>query len=234
MGTPESRNAQGVRRFLIAALLAAAAIGAVQSARADAPPSTAFGAFTVDPGNGDCVAATEPGIGATRLCDPINIIFPNQSLGSVVARLQAAGWSNGSGSVQWLHFATNTLVQVEWQLGWQDGPDPTQRYHVRLWQVAPNLTVGNVHHEHGTPHQIDMPWDQAETFLAAPLCSWWCQHLPLPDQAAMQGDSMLWRGWLNDAVATVIPAQPPATPPAQPQVEPKPKPKHRKRHHKPA
>jgi len=219
-----------VRRLLIAALLAAAAIGAVQPARADAPPSTAFGAFTVDPGNADCVAATEPGIGATRLCDPINLIFPNQSLASVIRRLQAAGWSNASGSTQWLHFATNTPVPVQWQLGWQDGPDPTQRYHVRLWQVAPNLTVGNVHHEHGTPHQIDMAWDEAEAFLAKPLCSWWCRHLPLADQAALQGDGMLWRGWLNDAVATVIPAQPPATPPAQP-TRVKPKPKRGKRLH---
>lgn len=188
--------------------------------------------FTVDPGNADCVPATELGTGATRLCDPINLIFPNQSLATVVARLQAAGWSNGSGSTQWLRFSTNTLVPVEWQLGRQDGPDPTQRYHVRLWQVAPNLTVGNVHHEHGTPHQIDMAWDQAEAFLAAQLCSWWCQQLPLAAQSALQGDSMLWRGWPNDAVATVIPAQPPATPPVQPQVQPKPK--HKKRHRKPA
>jgi hypothetical protein len=222
-----------VRRLLIAALLAAAACGAVQPAGAVPPLASAFGPFTVDPGNADCVPATEPGIGATRLCDPINIIFPGQSLDSVLARLHAAGWSNGSGTVQWLHFDTSTLVPVQWQLGWQDGPDPTQRYHVRLWQVAPDLTVGNVHHEHGTPHQIDLPWDTAEAFLAKPLCSWWCQHLPLDSQAALQGDGDMWRGWPNDAIATVIPAQPPATPPAQapPQkakAQPKPKKKHRK------
>jgi hypothetical protein len=76
MGAVESRNARAVRRLLIAALLAAAAIGAVQPARADAPLNGGFGVFTVDPGNTDCVAATEAGIGAIRLCDPINITFP--------------------------------------------------------------------------------------------------------------------------------------------------------------
>lgn len=208
-----------MRRFALAAFVAAAACGAAVSASADPPLGDAFGPFTIDPTNPACVAMTEPSIGATRLCDPINVIFPGQNLAQVVARLQAAGWSNGSGTVQWLDLNTPTLIPVGWQLGWPDGPDPTQRYHVRLWQVAPDLTVGNVHHEHGTPHQIDMPWDQAEAFLAAPLCSWWCRHVPLPQQAALQ-DGDLWRGWANDAIATVIPAHPPATPPAQPGLRP--------------
>lgn len=205
---------------MIAALVAAAVGGSTAPARADTPTASAFGPYTVDPGNGDCVAATEPGIGATRLCDPINIIFPDQSLDAVLARLHAAGWSNGSGSEQWLHFDTSTLVPVEWQLGWPDGSDPTQRYHVRLWQVAPNLTVGNVHHEHGTPHQIDMPWDEAEAFLATPLCSWWCEHLPIEAQTTQQGGTDFWRGWGNDGIATVIPAQPPATVPFRPPLHP--------------
>ena len=113
------------------------------------------------------------------------------------------------------------------QLGWPDGPDPTQRYHVRLWQVAPNLTVGNVHHEHGTPHQIDMAWDQAEAFLATPLCSTWCRQLALPAQAALQNGTSTWRGWPNDAIATVIPASPPAVPAFQPPLKPKAKKRHR-------
>ena len=197
---------------MIAAVIAAAVCGAAV-AHAEAPSTEAFGPFTLDPSNADCVPATLPSIGATRLCDPINVIFPDQSLASVVARLQAAGWSNGSGTMQWLAVG-QSLVPLGWQLGWPDGPDPTQRYHVRLWQVAPNLTVGNVHHEHGTPHQIDMPWDEAEAFLATPLCSWWCRHVAIEAQAALQGGE-LWRGWENDTLATVIPAQPPAMQPAQ-------------------
>jgi hypothetical protein len=204
-----------VRRVAIAAILAAAVGGAAVPAAAESPPTASFGAFTLDPGNQACIPGTDPSVGATRFCDPINVIFPGQSLDAVVARLQAAGWSNGSGTEQWLAVGTSTLLPVGWQLGWPDGSDPTQRYHVRLWQVAPNLTVGNVHHEHGTPHQIDMPWDQAEAFLAGPLCSWWCRHLPLPEQSMVQGGD-LWRGWQNDGIATVIPAQAPTTPPSQP------------------
>jgi hypothetical protein len=217
----------GVRRFALAALVAAAIGGSTLPARADTPSPDAFGPFTADPGNAACVAGTDPVAGATRFCDPINIIFPGQSLDAVLARLHAAGWSDGSGTTQWLRLDGATFVPVSWQLGWQDGPDPTQRYHVRLWQVAPNLTVGNVHHEHGTPHQIDMAWDQAEAFLAAPLCGWWCRHLPLEAQAALQGGSSTWRGWGNDAAATVIPAQPPAAAPFRPPLKPKHK-RHRK------
>lgn len=205
-----------MRRIVMAALVAAALGGVAVPARGDTPLASAFGPFTADPGNVDCIAGTDPVAGATRFCDPINIVFPGQSLDAVLARLYAAGWSNGSGTVQWLRLDGASFVPVDWQLGWADGPDPTQRYHVRLWQVAPNLTVGNVHHEHGTPHRIDMPWDEAESFLAAPLCSWWCQHLPLPAQAALQDGTGSWRGWPNDAVATVIPTRPPAATPFQP------------------
>jgi hypothetical protein len=217
-----------VRRLAIAALVAAAAGAAALPARADMPLAPTFGPFTSDPGNGDCVAASDPASGATRFCDPINIVFPDQSLDAVLARLHAAGWSNGSGTVQWLRSDAAKLLPVAWQLGWPDGSDPTQRYHVRLWQIAPNLTVGNVHHEHGTPHQIDMAWDQAENFLATPLCSWWCRHLPLDAQLALQNGTDLWRGFENDATATVIPAQPPATVPFRPPLHQPKRKKHRK------
>jgi hypothetical protein len=219
-----------MRGFLIAAVIAAAAGGATFPASAEPPAATAFGAFTIDAANDDCVPMNVPGLGPTRLCDPINLVFPDQSLAAVVARLQAAGWQNTSGTVQWLQAGDSTaLVPVGWQLGWPDGPDPTQRNHVRLWQIAPDLTVGNVHHEHGEPHKIDMAWDQAEAFVAAQLCSSWCGHLALESQATLQGGAV-WRGWSNDTVATVIPANAPATPPAQPKLAPHRRHKHRPKH----
>ena len=217
------------RIVLAVAVCALALCGSAGALTTDSYDGVAFYPFTVDPGNADCVPWTEPGVGATRNCDPINLIFPSQSLATVVARLHAAGWTDAGGTVQWLHFAGTNLVAVQWQLGWPDGPDPTQRYHVRLWQAAPNLTIGNVHHEHGTPHQIDIAWDAAEAFLARPLCALWCQYADLQEQRAIEGDSGLWRGWGNDEVATVIPQ----TPPPAPVVTPAPKPKHHKhrKHH---
>jgi hypothetical protein len=206
-----------------------AVTGSARALTTDSYLGVAFYPFTVDPGNADCVAWTEPGVGATRNCDPINVIFPGQSLASVVARLHAAGWVDTSGTVQWLHLASATFVPVDWQLASADGPDPTQRYHVRLWQAAPNLVIGNVHHEHGSPHQIDLAWDAAEAFLARPLCALWCELTPLPEQSAIEGDSGIWRGFANDAVATVIPALPP--PPVVP-VTPPPHRPPAHRHHK--
>lgn len=216
-------------RLLLLVVAAAATLALTGPARAlttDSYDGVAFYPFTVDPGNDACVPWTEPGVGATRNCDPINVVFPNQSLASVVARLHAAGWADAGGTVQWLHFAFSNLVAVEWQLGLPDGPDPTQRYHVRLWQAAPNLTIGNVHHEHGTPHQIDMPWDAAEAFLARPLCALWCEQVQLPEQSAIEDDTGTWRGWANDAIATVVVSAPP---PVVPLVTPA---HHRKRKYK--
>jgi hypothetical protein len=221
-----------LRLALLAAALAGmlALTGTARALTTDSYDGVAFYPFTVDPGNVDCVPWTEPGVGETRNCDPINVIFPGQSLASVVARLHAAGWTDAGGTVQWLHFAYSTLVAVQWQLGRQDGPDPTQRYHVRLWEAAPNLTIGNVHHEHGTPHKIDIAWDAAEAFLARPLCALWCQSALLVQQSAIQDDSGMWRGFANDAIATVIPSSPP---PAVVPVTPPPHRKQSHRRHKP-
>src|SRR4029077_7876437 len=104
-----------VRKVAFRSILAAAACALVLSGSAaalttDSYDGVAFYPFTVDPGNADCVPWTEPGVGATRNCDPINIIFPDQSLATVVARLHAAGWTDAGGTVQWLHFAGSNLV----------------------------------------------------------------------------------------------------------------------------
>jgi hypothetical protein len=226
------------RKLILLAVAAAATLALAGSARAlttDSYDGVAFYPFTIDPSNADCVPWNEPGVGTTRNCDPINIIFPGQQLATVVARLHATGWTDAGGSVQWLHFAYSTLVPVEWQLGYADGPDPTQRYHIRLWEAAPNLVIGNVHHEHGTPHKIDIPWDTAEAFLAAPLCASWCQRVELPEQSAIEDDSGMWRGFGNDAIATVIPTSPPppvVTVVPKPRPKPHPKVRHKHRPHK--
>lgn len=165
----------------------------------------AFAAFTIAPGNMNCLQVDDDVVGWTGDCDPINVLFPDQTLQSVIARLHAAGWGDTSGSTQWLYFGDSTLVPVAAQLAFAGVSDPTMRYHVRLWQAGPALVVGAVHHEHGTPHQIDMAWDAAESFLARPLCSSWCRRTTFSSQWSVQGGSPRWRGWNNDGTATVIP-----------------------------
>jgi hypothetical protein len=220
-----------VRARLLLLALAAAACGALTlagtaAALTDTYDGVAFSSFTIAPGNADCVDEHDPVLGWTKNCDPVNVLFPGQTLDVVVARLQAAGWTISGGGVQYLQLADPaTPVPVQVQLGLPDGTDPTMRYHVRLWEADPTLTVGAVHHEHGEPHQIDLAWDAAEAFLAAPLCATWCGHVVLPVQTSLQSTPGMWRGWPNDGMATVIPLTPPVAPQA-PTVKPKLK-KHR-------
>jgi hypothetical protein len=225
-----------VRRLLLTlATAACAALTLAGSAAAvtDTYDGSSFSPFTIAPGNADCVDERDPVLGWTKNCDPVNVLFPGQSLDAVVARLLAAGWVVAGGGVQYLQLTDPAQpVPVQIQLGLDDGTDPTMRYHVRLWQADARLVVGSVHHEHGSPHQIDMAWDAAEAFLAAPLCGTWCAHTELPVQSSLQATPGLWRAWPNDGFATVIPT----TPPVQPQVKPKPKVKKHKpkrRHPKP-
>jgi hypothetical protein len=205
---------------------------------AAAPPTwdgPAFHPYTLDPANLDCIGWSDTVIGTTRDCDPVNLVFPGQPLGAVLARLHAAGWVDVTGATQWL-YAGSALTAVQAQVAQADGPDPTQRYHMRLWELAPGLTVANVHHEHGSPHRIDMSWDEAESFAAVGVCAAWCQHVHLSAADPIQGPSGLWRGFANDGDATVVPVSPPPPPPAR-QAPPPAKPaakKHRKhRPHKP-
>src|SRR5690348_18270410 len=60
----------------------------------------AFAAFTIAPGNMNCVQVDDDVVGWTGDCDPINVLFPDQTLQSVIARLHAAGWGDTSGSTQ--------------------------------------------------------------------------------------------------------------------------------------
>jgi hypothetical protein len=203
----------------LAAVLAALALAPAADAFRGSFHGATFAAFTIAPGNMDCVQVHDDVLGWTGDCDPVNVVFPRATLGSVVARLHAAGWIDTTGSTQWLYFGDATLVPVAAQLALPDGPDPTMRYHVRLWQAAPHLVLGAVHHEHGTPHRIDMDWDAAEGVLARSLCSGACGRLAIPVQWTLQNGAADWRGWSNDAVATVIPPQastPPATVPRSP------------------
>jgi hypothetical protein len=217
-------------------VLAAALLSTLVLAAPPAWSGAPFHPYSVDPGNADCVAWNDPTIGTSRDCDPINLIFPGQSLGDVVTRLHAAGWVDTGGTTQWL-YVPPALVQMQAQLERHDGTDsaaadPTQRYHIRLWEAAPGLTVGNVHHEHGSPHHIDMAWDDAESYAAARVCADWCQHVHLTASDAIQGPSGFWRGFGNDGNATVVPPAPPPAETAPPSSAPAPA-RHprRKRHH---
>jgi len=162
-----------------------------------------FHPFTM-PGDTGCVAWTEPGEGTTHNCDPVNVIFPNQTWTRVRDRLRARGWTTfGFGSSQYLHFATPTLVRQSVQLFRSDGPG--KRYHMRVWQTG-TTTVAGVHHETGTfVHTIDKSWDDSEAFVTSQLCAGACSAAHLPEQWRMQRGDLLWRGWRNDAMAAVIP-----------------------------
>jgi hypothetical protein len=214
-------------------MLAAALLSSLVLA-APAWDGVAFHPYSVDPGNTDCVAWNDPAIGTTRDCDPINLVFPGQSVADVVGRLHAAGWVDTGGTTQWL-YVPPALVPVQAQLEQHDGPepanaDPTERYHIRLWEAAPGLTVGNVHHEHGSPHRIDLAWDDAESFAAAGVCATWCEHVHLTATDAIQGPDGGWRGFANDGDATVVPLAPPPTTTASPATPAPPPPvRHRRR-----
>jgi hypothetical protein len=211
--------------LLAAAAYAALAFAGTAAAATDTYAGVTFSPFTIGPGNADCVDANDPVLGWMKNCDPVDVLFPGQTLDAVVARLETAGWVIATGGVQYLQLTDPANpVPVQVQMAVPDtGPDPTMRYHVRLWQAGPTLTVGAVHHEHGEPHKIDLAWDAAESFLAAPLCASWCQRVELPIQTSLQSTPGMWRGWPNDGLATVIPLTPPVLPTA-PAAKPK---KHR-------
>jgi len=156
-------------RLLIVAAVAAAVLAAPAgaiAAPAEVVGDVQFYPFSVDAENTSCAPVSDTPVGPTYACDPVNLVFPGQSLAVVVDRLHAAGWIDVTASVQSLVVGDGALVLATAQLAQPDGPDPTQRYHVRLWQVAPTVTLGNVHHEHGSPHAIDLAWDDAEAIIA--------------------------------------------------------------------
>lgn len=188
------------------------ALAAVGSAGAvsDTYGGATFHPFTM-PGNTGCIAWTDPAEGTTYNCDPVNLIFPNQGWTQVRDRLRAKGWTTwGLGSNQYLHFATPTLVPQNVQLFRSDGWG--KQYHIRLWQTG-STTLGGVHHESGIfVHTIDKSWEDSEALVRSQLCAASCSATFLAQQWAIQdgldgladGD-LLWRGWTNNAYATVIP-----------------------------
>jgi hypothetical protein len=209
-----SRNA-----FLIAVVAAGAtaAVGAPtalavsDSVLAGSAGAITFHPFTIPPNTG-CVRWAEDG---TYNCDPVNVIFPGRSPGQVRDLLRARGWTTFDlGSSQALHFAAAARYSQDVQVFRADGRNSagqSLRYHVRLWRVrgvVSTVTVGAVHHEarSGFSDTIDRSWDASQAFMAGQLCGASCSTTgPLPKQQQMQGGDNEWRGWANDASATVIP-----------------------------
>ena len=193
------------------ALAAALVLGvAAVAAASDSYAGARFHPFTLVR-NGGCVPdAQHAGYGD---CDPINLLFPGRTVDQARALLQAHGWQLGLGSTQWLHFDNARKVyQQDVHLVVYDSP--TTQYHVRLWQVRgarTTLTLGAVHHEmrSGFSHVINMDWDEAEAYVRGQLCGTEaaCGIAELATQASMQaaqGTPGAWRGWANDATATVV------------------------------
>jgi len=182
-------------------------------AQSDVVGTATFHPFTMDSTNTTCIPwANEPS-GPTRNCDPVDLVFPGKTWQQVQTILKGRGWSTfGQGSTQALHFADPlVLVTQSTQLFRFDGF--FERYHVRLWQVpgvSPPVVVGAVHHERTLGNDtIDKSWEASEAFVASQLCTaalGSCStSAVLAQQAAIQGATPgAWRGWANDARATVI------------------------------
>jgi hypothetical protein len=223
-------------RALVAAVgaaLCALTLAAVATADGGTPRDSYLGVsfhpFTTDGGNGACIPWSDPTGAVTRNCDPVNVLFPDQTLAQVEQRLAEHGWVPGSGSTQQLLFGGGSVgVPEDAQMIFPQ--DAADRFHVRLWQL-PGFVAGAVHHDLGvTNHVVDIPWDVSEAFLATPICATWCEHIALPDQSAIEGGTGLWRGLPNDATATILPI---AAPPPSPSVAPQHPVKHKKKHHPP-
>jgi hypothetical protein len=107
-----------------------------------------------------------------------------------------------SGSTQWLHFGGGPWIAQHAQLFRADG---LSRYHLRLWEGPSPATVVGVHHERTiVRHTIDKSWEASEAFLRDQLCPSCGTTDLLTEQSAIQGGDAEWRGWANDAHATVI------------------------------
>ena len=164
--------------------------------------ATGFYPFTL----GDCTPPRSDSYGR-GLCDPVNLIFPGQTWEELVEDLRQLGWTPlGLGSNQWLQLGAQPVTfrqNVQLYFWENDG----SRYHLRLWQAGA-VTFGAVHHEKSiTQHVIDMDWEDAEAYVAGLLCGqgWTCSQTPtLVRQDELQNGNGFWRGWRNDARATVI------------------------------
>lgn len=182
----------------------------IASAVSDTYGGVLFHPYTMDPNNDTCVPWTENGT-ATRNCDPVNLIFPEQTVIDVHAELAGKGWStSGFGSDQLLHFADeNIFLTQNLQLYWNE--NISSRYHIRLWQAPGNIlmTLGAVHHESGfIVHTIDRSWEDSEVFVAGLLCGggFTCDETGLlfEQYDNIQGGAPVWRNWENNGSATVI------------------------------
>ncbi|MES1248333.1 MAG: hypothetical protein ABUS54_11755 [Actinomycetota bacterium] len=215
---------------VVAALvLAAPAAASPIDSSWDTVAGVSFHPFTTEENNLDCVPWVDPSGVTTRNCDPVNVVFPDQTIAQVQYRLQVAGWVAVEGAGQRLHFG-DAMNWPNNDLQMAENQTDTDRYHVRLWQVGPDV-IGAVHHDAGSPHHLDLPWETSEAHLAGELCSTWCQHVALPHQQAIQNGAT-WRGFANDGVATVIPLNPPPPPPATTTPAPTPAPVHHRKHKK--
>jgi hypothetical protein len=145
-------------------------------------------------------------------CDPLNLVFPGKSAREVQDSLMAVGWTdNGLGTVQAIvPFGSDVMVTQSVQLfkGDLSALDaPTSRFHVRLWDVPADTTVGAVHHESGfVIHAIDQDWELAEAEVREDLCARaTCTTGPLlEEQSRLQDGDEEWRGRRNDARPSVI------------------------------
>jgi hypothetical protein len=211
LGTAAIFKAVQMKRFGLPLLVIALAMTALTvvtqvGAVSDSHGDVSFHPFTVDPNNGTCVPWVDPTSGEnTRNCDPVNLLFMGATPGQVQ---QVLGWGSCSGSTQWLHFDSPTMLSQDLQVCFYESF--TLRYHMRLWEVpgtSPVVSLGAVHHESGFfTHTIDKSWEDSEAFVANELCaSFDCSQTNfLEEQSLIQGDDGEWRGWANNASATIV------------------------------
>jgi hypothetical protein len=217
------------RPLIVLALLLLLLVVTVGLATAvsDSIGGLAFHPYTMDGSNSTCVPWNEPATGATRNCDPVNLLFLGMDVVTVQAALTGQGWSTTSiGTIQQIHFADESdLVDQDAQMA---HGGLFNRYHIRLWQTPDGTsTLAAVHHESGYfQHTIDADWEAAETFVHDQFCgiSLSCSSSAgLTQQVTIQatdydgdGDTSTWRTWTNDGMVTILQVSEP--PPPQPQM----------------
>lgn len=206
-------------------LLLVATVG-LATAVSDSIGGLAFHPYTTDGSNTTCVPWDEPATGATRNCDPVNLLFLGMDVATVQAALIGQGWSTTSiGTIQKIHFADESVL-VEQNVQLANG-GLFSRYHIRLWQTPDGTsTLAGVHHESGfLQHTIDADWETAEAFVAGQFCgaSLSCTSSDdLNQQLYIQSldddkDPARWRTWRNDGAVTILaPSEPPPPPPPPP------------------
>lgn len=151
-----------------------------------------------------------------REFDPINLVFPGQTLDDVAGAFERSGWVEPrSGAVHSLRLDKDRLVEQSAQYAFYDEDD--RRYHIRLWALLDPAVLAAAHHEREfvaegrVRHHVDAGFETAEAFIVGHLVGRGefvrARRAFLDEQARRQradGNRTGWRGWENHPRASVL------------------------------